>query len=144
MAAYAFNRLLFNLSFAIGLALGGLVAEESFVLLFVTDAATSVIFGVISLVALPHGTRTRKEQDRDMGGAFAAILADEGFMLVLAAIFAGALVYSQGYSTFPLWVRDLGLGEKVYGFLQGGNGILVAVFELGGHGGRDAVPADRG
>ena len=51
-------------------------------------------------------------------------------MLVLAAIFAGALVYSQAYSTFPLWVRDLGLGEKVYGFLQGLNGILVVVFEL--------------
>ncbi len=130
VAAYAFNRLLFNLSFAIGLALGGLVAEESFVLLFVLDAATSATFGVISLLALPHGTRTRKEEERDKGGAFTAILADRGFMLVLAAIFAGALVYSQAYSTFPLWVRDLGLGEKVYGFLQGLNGILVVVFEL--------------
>ncbi len=130
VAAYAFNRLLFNLSFAIGLALGGLVAEESFVLLFVLDAATSATFGVISLVALPHGTRTRKEEERDLGGAFTAILADRGFVLVLAAIFAGALVYSQAYSTFPIWVRDLGLGEKVYGFLQGLNGILVVVFEL--------------
>ncbi len=130
VAAYAFNRLLFNLSFAIGLALGGLVAEESFVLLFVLDAATSATFGVISLLALPHGTRTRKAEERDMGGAFTAILADRGFMLVLAAIFAGALVYSQAYSTFPIWVRDLGLGEKVYGFLQGLNGILVVVFEL--------------
>jgi MFS family permease len=130
VAAYAFNRLLFNLSFAIGLALGGLVAEESFVLLFVLDAATSATFGVISLLALPHGTRTRKEEERDMGGAFTAILADRGFMLVMAAIFAGALVYSQAYSTFPLWVRDLGLGEKVYGFLQGMNGILVVAFEL--------------
>jgi MFS family permease len=130
VAAYAFNRLLFNLSFAIGLALGGLVAEESFTLLFVLDAATSATFGVISLLALPHGTRTRKEEERDMGGAFTAILADRGFMLVLAAIFAGGLVYSQAYSTFPIWVRDLGLGEKVYGFLQGLNGILVVVFEL--------------
>ena len=50
VAAYAFNRLLFNLSFAIGLALGGLVAEESFTLLFVLDAATSATFGVISLL----------------------------------------------------------------------------------------------
>ena len=130
VAAYAFNRLLFNLSFAIGLALGGLVAEESFTLLFVLDAATSATFGVISLLALPHGTRTRKEEELELGGAFTAILADRGFMLVLAAIFSGALVYSQAYSTFPIWVRDLGLGEKVYGFLQGLNGILVVVFEL--------------
>jgi hypothetical protein len=86
---------------------------------------------VISLVALPHGTRTTKEQDREIGGARAAILADKGFLLVLGAILAGGLVYAQGYSTFPLWVRDLGFPERVYGFLQGGNGLLVVVFELG-------------
>ena len=131
VAAYAFNRLLFNLSFAIGLAIGGLLAEEHFRELFIADAATSVVFGVISLVALPHGTRTTKEQDREIGSARAAILADKGFLLVLGAILAGGLVYAQGYSTFPLWVRDLGFPERVYGFLQGGNGFLVAIFELG-------------
>ncbi|HJQ72865.1 MAG TPA: MFS transporter, partial [Actinomycetota bacterium] len=131
VAAYAFNRLLFNLSFAIGLAIGGLLAEEHFRELFIADAATSVAFGVLSLVALPHGTRSTKEQDREIGGARAAMLADKGFLLVLGAILAGGLVYAQGYSTFPLWVRDLGFPERVYGFLQGGNGLLVAVFELG-------------
>ena len=131
VAAYAFNRLLFNLSFAIGLALGGLLAEEYFRELFIADAATSVVFGVISLVALPHGTRSTKEQDREIGSARAAILADKGFLLVLGAILCGGLVYAQGYSTFPLWVRDLGFPERVYGFLQGGNGLLVAIFELG-------------
>jgi MFS family permease len=131
VAAYAFNRLLFNIAFAVGLALGGFLAEEHFEVLFVADAVTSAAFGVISLVALPHGTRTTKEQDRQIGGARAAILADKGFLLVLAAILASALVYAQGYSTFPLWVRDQGFPERVYGFLQGGNGLLVAVFELG-------------
>jgi MFS family permease len=131
VAAYAFNRLLFNLAFAIGLALGGLLAERSFTLLFVADAVTSASFGVISLLALPHGTRTRKEEERDKGSARAAIFADRGFLLVLAAIFAGALVYAQAYTTFPLWVRDLDFPAKVYGFLQGANGILVALFELG-------------
>jgi MFS family permease len=123
--------LLFNLSFAIGLALGGLLAEDHFRELFIADAATSVFFGVISLVALPHGTRSTKEQERETGSARAAILADKGFLLVLGAVLAGALVYAQGYSTFPLWVRDLGFPERVYGFLQGGNGLLVAVLELG-------------
>jgi MFS family permease len=130
VAAYAFNRLLFNVAFAVGLALGGLLAERSFTLLFIADAATSATFGVISLLALPHGTRTRKGEERDIAGARAAIFADRGFLLVLAGIFAGALVYAQAYSTFPLWVRDLGFEEKVYGFLQGLNGVLVAIFEL--------------
>jgi MFS family permease len=131
VAAYAFNRLLFNIAFAVGLALGGLLAERHFTLLFVADAVSSAAFGVISLVALPHGTRTTKQEDRESGGARAAILADKGFLLVLGAILAGALVYAQGYSTFPIWVRDLGFPDRVYGFLQGANGIIVAVFELG-------------
>jgi MFS family permease len=131
VAAYAINRLLFNVAFAIGLTAGGFLADRSFTLLFLVDASTSVAFGLISLVALPHGTRTRKEEEREVGGALAAILADRGFLLALGGTFAGALVYSQIYSTFPLWVRDLGFDPKVYGLLQGENGFLVAIFELG-------------
>lgn len=130
VAAYAFNRLLLNIAFAIGLALGGLVAARSFALLFLADAGSSAVFGVISLIALPHGTRTRRAEEDVLGGARSAILADRGFLLVLAGIFASAVVYSQTYSTFPLWIRDLGFGEEVYGFLQGSNGVLVAIFEL--------------
>lgn len=130
VAAYAFNRLMFNLAWAIGLAVGGFVAERSFTALFVADAATSAIFGVISLVALPHGTRTSKAEEREVGGAFSAILRDRGFLLVLAGIFAGSLIYSQSLSTFPLWVRDLGFGAAVYGTLQALNGFLVAGLEL--------------
>jgi MFS family permease len=131
MAAIAFYRLLVNLAFAIGLAIGGLVAAESFTWLFVTDAATSATFGVISLLTLPHGTRTTRAAERELGGgARAAILSDRGFLLVLAGIFASAVVYAQTYSTFPLWVRELGYDEKLYGFLQGENGFLVVVFEL--------------
>jgi MFS family permease len=130
VAAYAFNRLMFNLAWAIGLAVGGFVAERSFTALFVADAATSAIFGVISLVALPHGTRTSKAEEREVGGAFSAILRDRGFLLVLSGIFAGSLIYSQAYSTFPLWVRDLGFDAAVYGVLQAMNGVLVAILEL--------------
>ncbi len=131
MAAYAFYRLLVNLAFAIGLALGGLVATRSFTVLFVTDAVSSATFGVISLLTLPHGTKTTRSEERELGGARAAIFADSGFLLVLAGIFASALVYSQTYSTFPIWVRDLGFDEALYGFLQGLNGFLVVAFELG-------------
>jgi MFS family permease len=131
VAAYAFNRLMFNLAWAIGLAVGGFVAERSFTALFWADAATSAIFGVISLIALPHGTRTSKADEREVGGAFSAILRDRGFLLVLAGIFAGSLIYSQAYSTFPLWVRDyLGFDASVYGVLQALNGFLVAILEL--------------
>jgi MFS family permease len=130
VAAYAFNRLLLNLAFAIGLAVGGLVAAESYTLLFLIDAGSSAVYGVISLVALPHGTRTTRAEERQLGGARSAILRDTGFLLVLGGILASAVVYAQTYSTFPIWVRDLGFDEALYGFLQGANGFLVVAFEL--------------
>jgi MFS family permease len=131
VAAFAFNRLLLNLSFAIGLAVGGLVASRSFTALFLIDAASSATYGVISLVALPHGTRTSRAEEREAGGsARAAIFADAGFLLVLAGIFASALIYAQTYSTFPIWVRDRGFDESLYGFLQAENGFLVVALEL--------------
>lgn len=130
VAAYAFNRLMLNVAFAIGLTLGGLLASRSFTVLFLADAASSAVFGVISLFALPHGTRTARSEETVTGGARAAIFADRGFLLVLGGIFTSALIYSQTYSTFPIWVRDLGHGPEVYGFLQGENGFIVAIFEL--------------
>jgi hypothetical protein len=85
---------------------------------------------VLSLLALPHGTRTTRSEERELGKARAAIFADTGFLLVLAGIFASALVYSQTYSTFPIWARDLGFDESLYGFLQAENGFLIVVLEL--------------
>ena len=63
VTAFALNRLAVNLGWALGPALGGIMASRSFIILFVADAATSAIYGVIALVALPHGVRSPREHD---------------------------------------------------------------------------------
>ncbi len=97
--------------------------------MFIADAVTSAAFGVISLIALPHGTRTTRQQDRE-AGARAAIFADKGFLLVLGAVFVTAAVYMQNASTFALHVVALGYSTKTYGLLQAMNGVLVVLLEL--------------
>jgi MFS family permease len=92
VAAFTMFRLTFNVGWAVGLALGGLLAERSFDLLFVGDAATSIGFGVISLLALPHGTRTARHDEADLPSARASILADRGFLLFLASAFIGGSI----------------------------------------------------
>jgi MFS family permease len=52
--AFALNRLAINAGFAVGPATAGFLAEESFFLVFLGDALTSAVFGVIALVALPE------------------------------------------------------------------------------------------
>jgi MFS family permease len=129
VTAYALYRLAINAGFAAGPAVAGLLAERSFFFLFVVDAATSAAFGTIALIALPEGTRSDRAAER-RGEARRAMLADRGFLLFLVATVAGALVYLQSTTTFPLHVRDSGLSEAAYGLLISLNGALIVLIEL--------------
>jgi len=130
VAAFAAFRLAINIGWACGLALGGLLADRSFDYLFIGDAATSAAFGVISLVALPHGTRSSRQEERHLAGATRSILADRGFLLFLGSILIGGSIYMQNVSTFALHVRDAGYSNAVYGGLQALNGAIVVFLEL--------------
>ena len=132
IAAFSAYRMGLNIGWACGLALGGILAEHSYNLLFVGDAVTSLGFACIALVALPHGTRTTRHEERTGGHApaGASMLADRGLILFLGAVFLTAAVYMQNASTFALHVTDLGFSTKTYGLLQAMNGVLVVVFEL--------------
>ena len=130
VSAFALFRLAINVGWACGLALGGILADRSFDLLFIGDAATSAAFGVISLIALPHGMRTSRDEERHLQGATRAILADRGFLLFLGSVLIGAAIYMQNVSTFPLHVQAAGFSTSVYGALQALNGVIVVLLEL--------------
>ena len=130
ITAFTLYRLAVNVGWAAGLALGGFVIEHSITLLFVADAATSMSFGLIALVALPHGTRTAKHEEAHLPTARRSILADRGFLLFLGAVLVTGIVYSQNVSTFPLHIRDAGHRPSTFGLLQAMNGLLVVIFEL--------------
>jgi MFS family permease len=130
VTAFTLYRLAVNLGWAVGLALGGFLAERSFDYLFVGDAATSIAFGVISFVALPHGTRTARREEAHLPTARASILADRGFLLFLAAVLITGAVYSQNVSTLPLHIREVGYTPSTYGLLQSLNGVTVVLLEL--------------
>ena len=130
VTAFAVFRLAINVGWAFGLTLGGLLADRSFSYLFIGDAATSAAFGMISLIALPHGTRTSRHAERQMAGATRTILADRGFLLFLGSILIGAAIYMQNVSTFPLHIQEAGYSTSVYGALQALNGVIVVLLEL--------------
>jgi MFS family permease len=130
VTAFAMFRLAINIGWACGLALGGLLADRSFDYLFIGDAATSAAFGVISLVALPHGVRTSRHEERELAGATRSILADKGLLLFLGAVLIGAAIYMQNVSTFALHVREAGHSNAAYGGLQALNGVIVVLLEL--------------
>jgi MFS family permease len=129
LPAFALNRLAINAGFAAGPATAGFLADRSFTYLFVGDALTSAIFGVIALTALPEGVRTRRGEER-RGEATRTIFRDRVFLLFLISSVLGAFVYFQANVTLPLHVRDSGLSNSDYGLLISLNGLAIVFLEL--------------
>lgn len=129
LVAFAGYRLAINAGFAVGPAVAGFLAERSFFWLFVGEAATSAVLGVLALVALPEGVRTRRHED-DPGVALRTIRGDRPFLLFLVAVVLSGFVYWQSGAAFPLHVRDSGLSNSVYGLLIGLNATIIVFLEL--------------
>jgi MFS family permease len=129
LVAFAGYRLAINAGFAVGPAVAGLLAERSFVWLFVGEAVTSIVLGVVALVALPEGIRTRRHEDVS-GSGLRTVAGDRSFMIFLVAVVLSGFVYWQSGAAFPLHIRDSGLSTAVYGLLIGLNASIIVVLEL--------------
>ena len=129
LAAFAGYRLAINAGFAFGPAVAGLLAERSFLWLFVGEAVTSAVLGVLALTVLPEGVRTRRSEEA-VGEGVRTILRDRTFLLFSLAITLGAIVYMQTGVTLPLHIRAGGLSTAFYGALISLNGLLIIFIEL--------------
>jgi MFS family permease len=129
VTAFGIYRLAINLGFAAGPATAGFLADHSFTLLFIGDAATSIVYGFIALFALPHGLRTYVKTER-AGEALRVARRDKPFIIFLLATLCVTIVDFQFGSTFALHVRGAGFPSRVYGLLISTNGMLIVVFEL--------------
>jgi MFS family permease len=127
--AFATYRLAVNAGFAFGPATAGFLAAYSFTWLFVGDAITSVFFGVVALVALPHGLRSAEGSSGWMP-ALRHAAADRRFVGFLAASMISAIAFFQFESTFALHVIDAGFSAATYGALVSLNGFLIIFLEL--------------
>lgn len=129
VTAFAVYRIAVNLGVAVGPAMGGLLADRSFTLLFAVDAATSALFGVIALVALP-AVSLHAEAELERRSSWPVIRADRGFVMFLLASLLGGAVFMQFNGALPLQVRALGFSNSTYGLMMSINGAIVLLCEL--------------
>ncbi|MDX1530491.1 MAG: MFS transporter [Rhodothermales bacterium] len=123
-----------NLGAAVGPAVGGFLAETSYVLLFGLDAATMVAFALIVAVGVPE---TRPPDEPEVGAVPAlrprrlGVALSDGLLvaITLVTLVVGVVIF-QAYSTLPLTMRADGLGERAYGLAITVNGGLVVLLSL--------------
>jgi MFS family permease len=134
--AFALMFWSFNLGFAVATLLGGYLADKSYWLLFVGDAATSLVFAVVVLKLVPETMPERRGQP----GSFRQVLTDRLMLALVVGIILGAIAYMQAFYTLPLAVGQDGLGTGGYGVIIALNGVMIVALQpvfLGALGRRD-------
>src|SRR5438445_3569192 len=129
VTAFAAYRMAINAGFAFGSATAGLLAKNSFIWLFIGDAATSVLFGLVAWFALPAGLRGGRA-DNSLLETFRVLRTDVRFRQALCAALVIGLVFVQVFSSMSLEITRSGFSPAVYGLLISLNGVLIVLFEV--------------
>jgi MFS family permease len=129
ITAFAALRVSFNAGFAFGPATAGFLAAYGYFWLFAGDAATSVLYGLVVLFALPGVTHNR-QNNASWREALCVLRRDFRLHQLLLANFAIALIFFQLASTYGLYVTKLGFSAATYGVVVSLNGALIVFFEL--------------
>ncbi len=130
--AYGYNYWAINLGAAIAPLLAGLIADRNYLILFVVDALTTAIFGLIVLFGI-HETRPAQAHHTAHTHVKERIsqLKREPILLIfsLLTLFFG-IMYTQGYVSLPLDMQSHGLGPQQYGTAIAVNGFLIILITI--------------
>jgi MFS family permease len=131
VTAFAVLRLAINVGMSVGPLVGGLLSAYSYTYLFLGNAITSFLFGVIVLLLLPETKpQAAEHEERVPDRGYREVFADRALVLYLLSMFAATYVYVQTTSTLPLHVRDVHMSNSFYGLLLGINAITCVFVEL--------------
>src|SRR6266851_3092632 len=117
-----------NLALSVGLALGGLVAERSFVALFLADAGTSLVAAAIVLFRVPE-TRPQGVVHEPALRGLVKVFADGPFLSFLLLHLAALAVFVQWQLALPIDMAAHGLGPSAYAFLMALNCAGVVLLQ---------------
>jgi MFS family permease len=133
---FGVQRVSMNLAAAIGPAIGGFLAAQSFLLLFVADAVTSIITAIIVYFLLPETKPQTPEETEEQSlwqslQGYRIVARDKLFMAFWLMSTLTVLAYSQVNSTLSVYLRDVhGLSAQSYGYLLSLNAALVVLFQF--------------
>ena len=130
--AYGYNYWAINLGAAVAPLLAGLMASYNYLILFVADALTTAIFGLIVFFGIRE-TRPAEDHHTLHSPVRERItqLRREPILLIfsLITLFFG-VIYMQGNVTLPLDMQSHGLGPRDYGVAIAVNGFLIILVTI--------------
>ncbi len=130
---FAVNRIALNVGSGAGVAIGGLIAvasrPSSYRILFVGNAVTYLLFGVV--VAALRIPRALQVPDHHPQPSFRLLFANRWFMQLIILDLVTALAFAAGFELLPVHAVDrLGLSNKTFGVMFAFSCVAVALAQL--------------
>ncbi|MEV1287089.1 MFS transporter [Micromonospora sp. NPDC049679] len=124
----------FNLGMAAASFLAGLLAEASYLALFLVDAAATLATALIIAARVPEtlvrGPRTPRVPGIAAPPGLRTALTDRTFVLFVGLTFVLAVLTAQTSTIMPLAMRADGLSSSAYGMVVASAGALIVVGQL--------------
>ena len=125
-----------NLAWIIGPTIGGVLASQSYLLLFVLDAISSLITAAIFFRMVPETKPeaeegTERQSLLDTLGGYFQVASDKVYLAFVLASMLMTIVYLQMYSTLAVYLRDVhDLPAQAFGSLLSINAGTVVIFQF--------------
>ena len=130
---FALYRLAINLGMSIGPAVGGILSEIDFSLLFYVNGFSCLAAGLFVIFS-KWDLREKPEHESvpEMHAqTFFAVLQNKPFFLFLLLYIPIQIVYMQAFSTLPIYIVDnLGFTNAIFGIVIAVNTVIIILIEV--------------
>ncbi len=131
--SYSLNRLSINLGWAIGGALGGIIASHNYNLLFWIDGLTNIGAAILlrTVLSPKKNSNTPARKDKPAAGHTRSAFRDRHYLVFVVLTILFGFCFFQQFTTLPLFFKQrLLLTPLFIGMTMALNGLLIALFEM--------------
>lgn len=129
--SYSLNRLAINLGWAVGGALGGLLASYSYHSLFWVDGCTNIVAAIMLLKLIPRSGILKPSKEKAAETNSSSAYHDKTYLFFTVLVVLFATCFFQLFTMQPLFYKTVWqFSERLIGFLMALNGILIVIIEM--------------
>jgi predicted MFS family arabinose efflux permease len=130
--SYSLNRLAVNLGWAVGGALGGILASYNYTLLFWVDGISNLSAAALLYITLSPKRNTATEvKIKKQAVNTSSVYKDRSYLTFIFLVFIFALCFFQLFTTIPVFFREnFKLSVFFIGMTMALNGLIISLFEM--------------
>lgn len=130
--SYSLNRLAINMGWAVGGALGGILASFNYNLLFWVDGISNLLAaGLLYITLSPKRNAATEVKVKEKGIVKISVYKDKSYLTFIVLVFVFALCFFQLFTTIPVFFKEnFKLSVFFIGMIMALNGLIISFFEM--------------